>query len=966
VQVVATSAAGLSSSPLLTSVTVSACGAFPPVTKAFSLSQAVPALGGGIGLVSDTPGTGAGLAVGGAAASAAGFYVAAPLTVSADVSDADTSGGTCGAFGVPPQVTTFSWSLVQAPAGSHASLGLATGPAVGLTPDVPGLYTLSITTADSTGSASTSTVTFSALCGASPPAIASLSASQAGIVTSQALPVPLAVGAPVSLGAVVVDPDASAGGACVVAEAQPFTYAWSFAQLPPGSTATLVGATTATPSFVPDVASDAGPAPVPYGLSVVVTDPQGHQATSRLDVNVTCDAAAPAVATVPGTTLPDFTATQQVPGLIVAGVGGTSTVTLTRSALGFLANRASANGGGGVPTSALFYPGFPVRISANIPTSQTSPGCGVYTRTLAYAWTLRTLPPGSTASLSGASGPTPSFVPDLPGPYELELVLTDQLGRTSRTVLALDTGAGEVVSVGACRPHLPAARVTAPVPSPISGVSREPLAIPLTLDASASQADAAPLGLDGSGGCGFPFAYSWSLESVPPGSTAALTTTGLSTTSLVADLPGDYGIRVTVTSGTSAATSALTVRGTGGYLSSPAATGAVFTATAVDGTGNPVVAWWDNTSGAVEAARCTAGCDGPAPTWTSLGTVDSGLTPLTFAPADEPRPVAVAVRGSTTYVAYYTSTGAGTTGAHGLRSCSVALAVHDGTAWVRWTDVDSVVGPGPFTSCTADGAPPFANYELGRWLSVTPAGAGLAVGYSLGLGGTPSQTALAYSVCSTADCSTFTPGVIDFSPLATLGRWNTLAADSTGSLHAAYYVDDDGAGLKGLRYATNATGSFSHANVESSPSVDAGRFASIAFIPPNPPAGPPGAEALVIAYADSTAKRAKVVRVTRPGGSWLPGAPAVVPDTAGTDVGRGAVVGVDPATGTLRVAYYDATNGFVRVAASADGSAFSTTGLLFITTGPGAPLGLSMASASGTALACSRAPVGPVGYFSGP
>ena len=135
--------------------------------------------------------------------------------------------------------------------------------------------------------------------------------------------------------------------------------------------------------------------------------------------------------------------------------------------------------------------------------------------------------PGSAAVLSGASGPSPSFVPDVPGSYELQLVLTDQLGRTSRTTLALDASGAEVAAVGSCGTRAPtvAARVTGPVPSPASGTPVEPPGTPVQLDASGSQSpDAIPFAPDGSGGCGLPrlLRYEWSLVSVPPGSTAAL------------------------------------------------------------------------------------------------------------------------------------------------------------------------------------------------------------------------------------------------------------------------------------------------------------------------------------------------------------------------------------------------------------------------------------------------------------
>ena len=50
---------------------------------------------------------------------------------------------------------------------------------------------------------------------------------------------------------------------------------------------------------------------------------------------------------------------------------------------------------------------------------------------LTYAWTLTSVPAGSTATLTGAATTTPSFVADVPGDYTVELVVTDGGGLAS-------------------------------------------------------------------------------------------------------------------------------------------------------------------------------------------------------------------------------------------------------------------------------------------------------------------------------------------------------------------------------------------------------------------------------------------------------------------------------------------------------------------------------------------------------
>jgi mono/diheme cytochrome c family protein len=63
---------------------------------------------------------------------------------------------------------------------------------------------------------------------------------------------------------------------------------------------------------------------------------------------------------------------------------------------------------------------------------------------LAYAWTLKVAPVGSAAFLSDPASATPSFVADLAGEYEAELVVTnaggDSPGDTVRVTATPGTG----------------------------------------------------------------------------------------------------------------------------------------------------------------------------------------------------------------------------------------------------------------------------------------------------------------------------------------------------------------------------------------------------------------------------------------------------------------------------------------------------------------------------------------------
>ncbi len=301
--------------------------------------------------------------------------------------------------------------------------------------------------------------------------------------------------------------------------------------------------------------------------------------------------------------------------------------------------------------------------------------------------------------------------------------------------------------------------------------------------------------------------------------------------------------------------------------------------------------------------------------------------------------------GTNTYVAYFTGIGAGaTTGLHGISPCDVALARHDGTSWVSWTRVATAFDASlPFNRCTAGGAPPYLNFEFGRWLSLSMSGGSPVVSYWSVV--SPSTTRLESATCTSPGCSAFTTATIaSDAGGARVGRWSSLVVDSRGT-HAVYYVDDDGSGRRGLRFSTNATGTFVPFDVELSTTTDVGRFASMAAVPAAPPKGPPTAAPLAIVYRDSGAKVAKLTEATMiVPASWSFDPPAAIVDPATTDAGLDAVVAAYPSTGYLDIAYFDAANGVVRLFQSPDGRTVAPVTEFSAPTAPNAPVGLSIAA----------------------
>jgi hypothetical protein len=154
---------------------------------------------------------------------------------------------------------------------------------------------------------------------------------------------------------------------------------------------------------------------------------------------------------------------------------------------------------------------------------------------LTFSWSL-SVPGGSGAALSDTTAVSPTFVPDVEGTYTATLIVND--GMDDSTPDSVDITAEIVV------------------------VNTPPVA-----DAGPDQTVAVndTVALDGSGSSdddGDPLTFSWSLTTVPVGSTATLSDTTAVSPSFVADVAGDYVAQLIVNDGTedsNAATVSITV-----------------------------------------------------------------------------------------------------------------------------------------------------------------------------------------------------------------------------------------------------------------------------------------------------------------------------------------------------------------------------------------------------------------------
>jgi hypothetical protein len=380
------------------------------------------------------------------------------LTLAA--ADPDNAGGACNLG----QVVTITSAFVGRPAGSQARLVPAEGPNPSFAADVPGEYVVRSTAEDGTGRSSFIDTTIDvSTCGSAVPTVD-------GVAT---LPLNPNTGDSVTFTITVSDDD-NAGGGCSLG--QELEVVSEFRTRPAGSTATLSTATGLTPGFVADV-------PGLYSIRTTVTDDTGR--TSDLDTDVivsACGSATPRIDTL------DFAP-------------------------------ASPNVGSAVT--------FTIEVSDD---DNGTAGCD-----LGQELTVETRfvgrPAGSSASLSTTEGLAPAFVADVAGDYSIRTTVTDETGRSANQIAT--------VTVSACGSAAPSLDDVDVVPlAPNTGD-------PITLTVSASDLDnLAPCSLG----------QILDIESVfvarPAGSSASLSTAQGSTPAFVADVPGNYVVRSTVTDST--------------------------------------------------------------------------------------------------------------------------------------------------------------------------------------------------------------------------------------------------------------------------------------------------------------------------------------------------------------------------------------------------------------------------------
>jgi hypothetical protein len=154
---------------------------------------------------------------------------------------------------------TYAWTLVSRPAGSVAAPVNPSSATAMLTPDVAGVYVVQLVVSDGTLSSAPDNVVVTA----GDPNVNLAPVAKAGPRQRSA------IGQSVTLdGSKSYDPNGTA-----------VTYTWKFKSKPKKSTATLQGATTVAPTFVPDVRGN-------YVVQLVVSDGQLTSVASSVMIQV--------------------------------------------------------------------------------------------------------------------------------------------------------------------------------------------------------------------------------------------------------------------------------------------------------------------------------------------------------------------------------------------------------------------------------------------------------------------------------------------------------------------------------------------------------------------------------------------------------------------------------------------------------------------------------------------------------
>lgn len=355
---------------------------------------------------------------------------------------------------------TYDWRLTSRPAGSATVLINSSTVRPTFLVDAPGDYIASLTVSNGVDT-STATVTVST---SNTAPVANAGANQT-----------VGVGATVTLN----------GSGSVDADGNALTYHWTLMGVPAGSSASLVGATSVSPTFVADLAGQ-------YVVRLIVND--GVSDSSPSTVTVTTQNSAPVAKAGPAQVVQVGTLVHlngsgstdvdgdplsyqwslvSVPGGSTAVLSSTTAVnpTFTVDRDGTYVAQLIVNDGKvsslpstvSITTNAIQPPvgnaGPNQTVPQNTLVSLNGTGSDPQGLALTYQWALITKPAGSAAVLSSTTIPSPTFLTDMAGTYVVQLIVNNGFLNSAASTVTITTasntpplanaGPNQIVSVGA-------------------------------------------------------------------------------------------------------------------------------------------------------------------------------------------------------------------------------------------------------------------------------------------------------------------------------------------------------------------------------------------------------------------------------------------------------------------------------------------------------------------------------------
>ena len=327
---------------------------------------------------------------------------------------------------------TYQWSFISVPSGSAASLSNATEVQATFTTDQPGEYVAQLVVSDGRTSSMPSAVAATAATGNSAPV-----AKAAGVLSVKA-------------GATAVLDGSSSSDA----DGDPLTYSWSLT-VASGSAAALSDATAVAPTFVADQPGD-------YVAELVVSDGKATSAPSTVTITAAVANTVPTASAGPAQNVKagaqvtlDGSGSTDADGDVLTyawsfrSVPSGSTAALSSATV--VKPTFTADGAGSYVAQLLVSDGKAVSAPAvvtitaaagnSVPVANAGAAQSVTAKVLVtldgsgsrdadgdaltYAWSFRSVPSGSAATLSSATAVKPTFMADAAGSYVAQLVVSD-------------------------------------------------------------------------------------------------------------------------------------------------------------------------------------------------------------------------------------------------------------------------------------------------------------------------------------------------------------------------------------------------------------------------------------------------------------------------------------------------------------------------------------------------------------